>query len=117
MGIAFGRLVVDGVEFDDPYRPRLDELPRFEVISDAGPRYQVERSGERSHLVWSLSRLDPPPATSLGKILRRGNVMNRWYSYKRDDRVLSSGSQNILVNAVFGLIGEFESDAPEFRHS
>ena len=43
--------------------------------------------------------------------------MNRWYSYKRDDRVLSSGSQNILVNAVFGLIGEFESDAPEFRHS
>lgn len=115
MGVAFGRLVVDGVELDDPYLPKLDDLRCFEVISDSGPRYRIERLNSRRHFGWQVSRVEPPPATLIGQVRRGGNVLDRWYSYKRHGRVLSSGTQNILMNAVFALIGEQDGTAAEFR--
>lgn len=114
MVIAFGRLVVGGVTLDDLYQPKLDELRRFEVISDAGPRYGVERSSSRGRSVWHVSRMDPLPAIRIGIVRRGGNFLNRWYSYTCDGHRQSSGTQNILVNAIFGLIGERE-DVVEFR--
>lgn len=110
MGVGFGRLVVDGVVHDDPYPSELEDLTFFEVISDAGPRYRVERSGSRRRRVWHVSRLDPLPAIPIGTVFRCGSFLNRWYPYWFEGRVLSSGGQNILMNAVFGLIGEQEDE-------
>lgn len=42
-GPGFGQVVIDGVAADDPYLDGLDERPSFEVLSDDGSRYRVDR--------------------------------------------------------------------------
>jgi hypothetical protein len=108
MGVGFGRVVVNGVEFDDPYGAGLDELSPLEVISDAGPRYRVERVDHRR---WTIHRAESALNAAEGAIHRRGNPLNRWHSFKRTGRLLSAGQQNTFINAVFGLIGELDDDS------
>jgi len=49
-------------------------------------------------------------------IVRRGGIfLDRWYSYKCEHHLLSSGTQGMLVNAIFGLIGEQEGGVAELR--
>ena len=107
MEIGFGRVVVSGVIADDPYRAGLDQLSRFEVISDAGPRYWVERLDHRN---WRI-RAESSKQASDGTVHQGGNALNSWFSYKRAGRLFSEGRQNMFINAVFGLVGVLD-DGP-----
>ncbi|MFB2586801.1 hypothetical protein [Herbiconiux liukaitaii] len=107
MGIGFGRVVVNGAILADPYTAGVETLPRFEVISDSGPRYRIEQIDRRR---WSGRRSDSAPNESGGTVLRGGNVLNRWYSYTRKGHFFSGGHQRMFINAVFGLIGELDGD-------
>ena len=101
MSSGFGRVVVNGIILDDPYGTKLDDLAWFEVISDAGPRYRVERFHRHR---WRVTRVDPEPVISLGTVVGSGSVLNQRYSFTREGQMFSSGQQNMFINTVFGLL-------------
>ena len=43
MSAGFGRVVVDGKVAGDPYVDGLEDLAAFEVVSDDGLRYRIDR--------------------------------------------------------------------------
>lgn len=65
MSIGFGRVSVAGVFFDDPYDERIQSLASFELLSDRGPSYSVERVNSRR---WNLARIEAGVLTSVGEV-------------------------------------------------
>jgi hypothetical protein len=108
---GFGRLVIDGSIVDDPYVDGLEEIAGFEVISDDGPRYRIERH-EPEDMVWDgpswvVTRIEPAPDEVVGGIVRRGLSRRQYqYEFRKTDARWAGGAEVMLVNAVFGLIGE-----------
>jgi len=104
-GAGFGRLVVDGVEVDDPYLDGLDDRVTFEVLSDSGPRYRIDRVREGMWPLWSVRQTDPASDELTGTVIRRGNrVTGYGYHYARGESLIPAGEQATLINAVFSLI-------------
>jgi hypothetical protein len=98
--------VLDGRVVDDPYVDGLDDVAGFEVISDDGPRYRIDRHPPEDPVwdgaTWTVTRIDPSPEATVGSILRRG--------FKPTQYQYSSGweHQGMLINSVFEVIGEAE---------
>lgn len=104
-GAGFGRLIVAGVAMNDPYIDGLDDHPSFEVLSDDGSRYRVDREREGWWPQWGVYRTDPPLEDRRGTVTRHGNHVTGYeYQYAVGDRLIPGGMQGMLINAVFSLI-------------
>jgi hypothetical protein len=108
---GFGRLVLDDTVLDDPYVDGLDDVVSFEVISDDGPRYRIDRVDDGDAIgdgpyQWVVTLVDPPADRPVGSIGRRGFAHPYQYVAKRDGAFFATGEEAMLVNAVFQLIGE-----------
>ncbi|GAA2074137.1 hypothetical protein GCM10009840_04510 [Pseudolysinimonas kribbensis] len=111
MSAGFGRLVLGGSIVDDPYADGLEEIARFEVISDDGPRYRIDRREPDDPVwdgpSWGVTRIQPAPDAVVGTIIRRGlHRLQYQYEFRKTGAHVAGGADAMLVNAVFGLIGE-----------
>lgn len=104
-GSGFGRLVIDGVAAADPYLDGLDDRPSFEVLSDDGSRYRVDRHQDGWLTRWTVFRIEPPLDDAVGTVTRHGNHITGYaYQYAIGDGFIPAGDQGMLINAVFSLI-------------
>jgi hypothetical protein len=104
-GAGFGQLIVDGKPLPDPYVDGLDDHATFEVVSDDGRRYRIDREREGWWPRWNVYRTDPLRDDPIGTVTRNGNRITGFgYRYAIGDSLLPAGQQAMLINAVFSLI-------------
>jgi hypothetical protein len=109
---GFGRLVLDGAIVQDPYVDGLEDADHFDVISDAGPRYRVARQepDDWDRPTWSVRRTEPAPDEDVGTLTRQGLWRSQFqYEFRRTNDRFAAGADPMIINAVFGLIGEVET--------